>query len=159
MYIGSRGGNYTRNPEHTTLGIAIYMATGYSKRTSVSHKSKRYIDYKRYLTSRNSYGVDGAGICGGGSEVWTHWKLLWKYIRSLINIQRKYPNINPRSYTTSIPCTPETGKKRIIAHPNEHIGGKQCNIRHTITGIQGWNNSIGTKKSNILLQHKFPSPP
>ena len=43
--------------------------------------------------------------------------------------------------------------------PNEHSGKRQCNVRHTITGIQGWKCFIGTKKYNILLQLVFPSPP
>ena len=69
MYIGSRGGNYTRDPDHTTLVIEICMTKGDSKRTSVSHKSKRYIDDKRARTSRIRSRVAGTGICGGGSEV------------------------------------------------------------------------------------------
>ena len=69
MYFGIRGVNYTRNLEHTTTGMVICMATGYSKRTIVSHIYNKYIDNKRYHTSRISSGVAGTGICGGGVEV------------------------------------------------------------------------------------------
>ena len=42
--IGSRVvGDNAMTPEHTTLRMAILIATGDSKLTSVSHKSKRYI--------------------------------------------------------------------------------------------------------------------
>ena len=62
------GVNYIRTPDHTTLCMEICMDAGDSRLTSVSQKSKRYIDNKRSRTSGISSGVTGAGICGGGSE-------------------------------------------------------------------------------------------
>ena len=46
MSIGSRGSNCTSNIEHKNLVMEIWMATGASKWTSVSHKFKRTIDKK-----------------------------------------------------------------------------------------------------------------
>ena len=51
------------------MGMEICMATGYSKQTSVSHNSKRWIDNKLSQTRGISYKVDGTGICGGGTKV------------------------------------------------------------------------------------------
>ena len=63
------GGDYTMNTDHTALCMEICMATRYSKKYSVLKKSKRYIDDKKYRISGISSWVDGAGICGGGSDV------------------------------------------------------------------------------------------